>query len=43
MIKRSLMLAASIGLSACSSPVTHYYTLQDTAPTAPVRMAAPSF
>jgi len=43
MIKRSLMLAASIGLGACSSPVTHYYTLQDTAPSAPSRLAAPSF
>ena len=43
MIKRTLMLAASIGLSACSSPVTHYYTLQDTAPSAPARLAAPSF
>ena len=35
MIKRTLMLAAGLGLSACSSPVTHYYTLQDTAPSAP--------
>lgn len=32
MNKRILLLVASLGLSACSSPVTHYYTLQDVAP-----------
>lgn len=43
MIKRTLILSASMGMSACSSPATHYYTLQDTAPSAPARLATPPF
>ncbi|WLH66150.1 membrane integrity-associated transporter subunit PqiC [Pseudomonas sp. FP2309] len=43
MIKRTLMLAASMGMSACNSPAAHYYTLQDAAPSAPTRLAKPPF
>ncbi|EIK93949.1 hypothetical protein PMM47T1_24483 [Pseudomonas sp. M47T1] len=43
MTLRSLALLATLGLAACSSAPTHYYTLVPTAPQNPEAVAAPAF
>ena len=43
MTLRSLALLATLGLAACSSAPTHYYTLMATAPAHPAAVAAPAF
>lgn len=43
MTLRSLALLATLGLAACTSAPTHYYTLVATAPASPASVPAPAF